>query len=69
MIGEVDIYGVFVPGLFAWMTAAFVLSLPVRRILSWCGLYSFVWHRPLFDLALYVVLLGVVVAIATRLFP
>ena len=27
----------------------------------WSGFYRFVWHRPLFDLALYVVLLGAVV--------
>ena len=68
MMGELDIYGVFVPSLFIWMIAAFVLSLPVRRTLSWCGLYRLIWHRPLFDLALYIVLLGAVVATAARLF-
>ena len=68
MMGELDVYGVFVPSLFAWMIAAYVLSLPVRRVLSWCGIYRWIWHRPLFDLALYIVLLGGVVAIATRHF-
>ncbi|VTZ26561.1 conserved hypothetical protein [Methylocella tundrae] len=68
MMGEIDIYGVFVPSLFIWMVAGFFLSLTVRRILSWCGLYRFIWRRPLFDLALYVVLLGVVVSTTTRLF-
>lgn len=66
MMGELDIYGVFVPSLLVWMVAAFFLSLPVRRVLSWFGLYRLIWHRPLFDLALYVVLLGVVVATATK---
>jgi Protein of unknown function (DUF1656) len=69
MIGELDLYGVFVPSLFVWMLAAFLLSLLLRRALSWSGFYHLVWHRPLFDLALYVVLLGVVVALATRLLP
>jgi hypothetical protein len=36
-------------------------------VLAWTGFYRFVWHRPLFDLALYVVLLGVVVSVAVPL--
>ncbi len=68
MIVDLDLYGVFLPSLFAWMIAAFVISLPVRWIIGWFGLYRFVWHRPLFDFLLYVVLLGAVVATAKRLF-
>jgi hypothetical protein len=68
MIVDLDLYGVFLPSLFAWMIAAFVISLPVRWIIGWFGLYRFVWHRPLFDFSLYVVLLGAVVATAKRLF-
>ena len=67
MTGELDIYGVFVPSLAAWMLLASVISLAVRRGLAWTGFYRLVWHRPLFDLALYVVLLAGVVTIATPL--
>ncbi len=67
MTGEFDLYGVFVPSLAAWMVLAFLISLPLRRLLAWTGVYRLVWHRPLFDLALYVVLLGAVVAIAVPL--
>jgi hypothetical protein len=67
MTAELNIYGVFVPALFAWMLIAYGLSLPLRRALAWSGFYRFVWHRPLFDLALYVVLLGIVVFLAIRL--
>ncbi|MCJ2068603.1 DUF1656 domain-containing protein [Methylobacterium sp. J-030] len=64
MTGELDLYGVFVPSLAAWMLLAFAVSLPLRWLLARIGFYHLVWHRPLFDLALYVVLLGAVVAIA-----
>ena len=67
MTAELDIYGVFVPALAAWMLVAFLACLAARRVLARFGLYRLVWHRPLFDLALYVVILGVVVAIATPL--
>ena len=69
MMGDFDIYGVYAPSLLVWMIAAFILTLPVRRILSWCGAYRLIWHRPLFDLAVYVVLLGAVVAAAARMSP
>ncbi|CAA2137761.1 DUF1656 domain-containing protein [Methylobacterium bullatum] len=62
MNGELDVYGVFLPSLAAWMLLAFLLSLVLRRVLGRIGFYRLVWHRPLFDLALYVVLLGCVVS-------
>lgn len=69
MTGELDLYGVFVPSLAAGMLIAFLASLLLRRLLARLGFYRLVWHRPLFDLALYVVLLGVVVALARPLLP
>lgn len=67
MTGELDLYGVFVPTLAAWMPLAFIANVVVRRFLSAIGFYRLVWHRPLFDLALYVVLLGAVVAVGQPL--
>jgi len=66
--GEFDIYGVFIPALLAWAIVGFVASLFVRRLLARLGLYKYVWHRPLFDIALLVVLTGAVVLIANRVF-
>jgi hypothetical protein len=42
------------------MLLAFGLVIVIRRILARLGAYSLVWHRGLFDLALYVLLLGAV---------
>ena len=67
LTGELDVYGVFVPSLAAWMLIAFAVSLPLRWVLARTGFYRLVWHRPLFDLALYVVLLGLVVSVAVPL--
>jgi len=66
MNNEVTLYGVFVPALFVWMLIAFGVSVPLRWALARSGFYRFVWHRPLFDLALYVVLVGAVVHIAMQ---
>jgi Protein of unknown function (DUF1656) len=64
MIAEFDIYGVFVPALLVFAIVALLLVLVVTRLLNAIGFYRFVWHRPLFDLALGVILFGVVAAYA-----
>ncbi len=63
MIGEFDIYGVYVPLLAVFGVVAFLLQLAVKRALDALGFYRFVWHRPLFDLAVFVILLGAVTSI------
>ena len=66
MIGEINIYGVFVPPLLLWVAAALPLTALLRRGLARFGFYRFVWHRPLFDFALLVVVLGGVVGVTSR---
>lgn len=64
---ELDVFGVFLPDLLVWIVVAFFLGMFVRRVLSELGVYRLVWHRPLFDAAVYVLLLGGVVALARGL--
>jgi hypothetical protein len=66
MIGEISIGGVFIPSLLIWALIAFVLNVVLRRFLYAVGFYRLVWHRPLFDTALFVILLAAVVAVSTR---
>ncbi len=66
MIGEINLYGVLLPPLLAWLGVALVLAAGLRLVLARTGLYRFVWHRPLFDLAVLVILLGGVAALANR---
>jgi hypothetical protein len=65
MMGEIDLYGVFVPSLLLSVGAALPLTAGLRWLLRWFGFYRIVWHRPLFDFALLVMVLGAVVALAT----
>ena len=62
MIGELDVYGVFVPALLVWGLVAVLLSLVLRAVLRRIGFYRLVWHRPLVDLSLLVIILAAVVA-------
>jgi hypothetical protein len=66
MIGEVDIYGVFVPILLVWGLIALLLTAVLRRGLVRIGFYRLVWHRPLVDLSLLVIIMAAVAAILPR---
>lgn len=69
VIGELDIYGVYVPIFVVVAAVAFLLQILLKRVLDACGLYRFLWHRALFDLAIYVILLGLVTAAAASILP
>lgn len=68
MIGEIDIFGVLFPPLVVWVGVALPLSAALRQLFMWIGLYRFVWHRPLFDFAILILLTGLVSLVINHFF-
>ena len=64
---EIDIYGVLVPSLLLWLIVAYALSALLRRLMQRFELYRLVWHRALFNFAMFVCLLGGVVYLSELL--
>jgi hypothetical protein len=56
MIGEVDLGGVFVSAALISGCLALAVLLGIQSLLRRIGFYRIVWHRSLFDLALFVIL-------------
>ncbi len=67
MTPELDIYGIYVPTIGVLALACFFASALARRLLAMAGFYRLVWHRPLFDAALYFCLLGASALILNRI--
>jgi hypothetical protein len=67
MIGEVDVFGVFVPAPLVLMLIAYLINLVIGRVLSRIGFYRLVWHRSIFDLGLYVFVLAAVILVSHRM--
>jgi hypothetical protein len=67
MIGELDISGIFLPTLLVMMAVTYVLYLLMHGLLTRVHFYRLVWHRALFNVGLYAVLLGAVDAICRNL--
>lgn len=59
MNGHFDLYGVFLPTLLVLLLVAYVVKSLLRVLLTRLGFYRFVWHPPLFNLALYILILGI----------
>ena len=60
MTRELDLYGLLVSPLLAAIAVALLLTWLLRRLLLRLGAYRFVWHATLFDVALFVMVLGLV---------
>jgi len=68
MIGEIDLFGVLLPPLLVWIGIALLLAAVLRMALAKLGAYRLVWHRPLFDLSLLVILTFLVSLTMNRFF-
>jgi hypothetical protein len=64
LMQEINLGGVFLPAALLWAGIAFLLSSVTSRTLSRMGFYALVWHRALFDVALFVLLWGAISAVA-----
>lgn len=69
MIRELDLFGVYLSPMVGWAAAAVLAWLLLRLSLRRLGAYRLVWHPPLFDAALFVIVLGAIVAAVWRLAP
>jgi hypothetical protein len=58
MIGEVSLYGIYLPPLLLLMLPALLVSRVLGSLLARVGFYRLVWHPALFDLSLFVIVLG-----------
>ena len=56
-----DVFGFYLPSLMLWAPLALLASILLCWLLRRAGVYRFVWHRALFDMAVYVIVLGGIV--------
>jgi hypothetical protein len=64
MIAELDLHGIYIPALLAWALIALPVTALLTRMLDRFGAYRVVWRRPLFDFALFVIVLSGVTALS-----
>lgn len=63
---SVEFLGFYLPPLLLWSVVAIVPYLIATWLMRRLALYRFIWHRSLFNLALYVNITGGLLFIGTR---
>ena len=58
MIKEISLGGVYVPPLLGYLLGTALVWWVFRYAIGQLGLYRFIWHPPLFNAALFVILLS-----------
>jgi hypothetical protein len=58
MIGEFNFLGIYIPWILLLCIGALIFSRAVAYLIARVGWYRFVWHPALFDLAVFIILLG-----------
>lgn len=58
MTGEISIGGVYLPTILLLAVAALLLTGLATRLLGFVGVYRLVAYRPLVDVALFILILG-----------
>lgn len=58
MIGEISVGGIYMPWLLVLALAALLLGRVAGWVLARLGFYRLVWHPPLFDAALFILILS-----------
>jgi protein-S-isoprenylcysteine O-methyltransferase Ste14 len=66
MIGEISLFGLYVPTLLLLVVPALVVSRLLSRALARAGFYRFIWHPALFDFSLFVIVLGSLAFLASK---
>ena len=67
MIGQVSLYGLYLPWFMLLAGAALLVHWGARRLLGAAGVYRWVWHPALFDAALYVLVLYAISRVSSLL--
>jgi protein AaeX len=62
MIKEINLDGVFLPPMLGYLLGTALAWYIICYLLDQIGVYRFVWHPPLFNAALFVILLTAFVA-------
>jgi len=68
MNAEFSIFGVFVPSVLVCAVVAYMAMAIIARCLRYLGVYRFVWHQSLFNLSIFVCMLGLTVLLFTKVY-
>jgi L-asparagine transporter-like permease len=60
MLKEINIDGVFLAPFVGYLCIALLIFVPVRMLFDRYAIHRWVWHRPLFDVSVFIIILSLI---------
>ena len=60
MLKEINIEGVYISPFVGYLVVALLIFIPVRMYFDRVAIQRYVWHRPLFDVSVFVIILSLI---------
>jgi len=60
MLKEINLGGVFIAPFAGYLLVALLIFIPVRILFDRYAIQRWVWHRPLFDISVFVIILSII---------
>jgi hypothetical protein len=60
MLKEINLDGIFISPFAGWLAWALLIFWGVRHVFDRYAIQRWVWHRPLFDISIFVIILSVI---------
>jgi hypothetical protein len=60
MLKEINIFGIFIAPFAGYLVLALIIFYPVRLLFDRWAMDHYVWHRPLFDISIFVIILSAI---------
>lgn len=60
MLKEINIFGIFVSPFVGYLALALLIFYPFRLLFDRFAIQRWVWHRPLFDISVFVIILSLI---------
>jgi hypothetical protein len=60
MLKEIDIFGVYVAPFTGYLVLALLIFYPIRLLFDRYAIQRWVWHRSLFDISVFIIILSLI---------
>lgn len=60
MLKEINICGIFIAPFAGYLFFALLVFVPVRILFDRYSIQRWVWHRPLFDISVFIIILSLI---------
>jgi len=60
MLKEIDLEGIYLAPFAGYLFVALLIFIPLRMLFDRWAIQRWVWHRPLFDISIFIIILSLI---------